>query len=509
MKVLLFYAQTTFVKCSFIFQTLISGNFPVTMIDNDYIFIDRDPELFPYIANYQRNWGSLDKYIVELSKDKEDLVRLKNEANYFGVQGLIDLIDGNIGKCFLFKDSSIINGNLQKNLLDIPFKDNYIYYAFNELFNLQFNNKKKRNNLKNNLKNKFYKKINFKKYPKMGITICKECYNHYIDTNKDLQNLNKNLIKNKIYFYKKPIQKHIFKINDLIYAIRIKDFSLFLQLFSIIGSTSQEHEFFKKELTTSNFNVNFLYYLNIINKDKLNIINKEFILNNLNHDYLDYFLENNNLDSKTEMLNTLKEFINKSGEDDIYAKIKCLKYLYFNLPSIAKKFISELAIDILLKDPLHKLSYKIIDRYIFKNKFIELNEDIILKLLKLEFKIIESLNIQHELPFKIIRNLFYYMSEMMELNNRDIYELLYLEFKAFTLPSIEYLQMNELFNYFLQKKKEELPLKENTKDILLFIILIMKEYVNDIDEWIPLLFDVKENIYYKILNCFLKPNLEN
>ncbi|KAL9651484.1 hypothetical protein ABK040_001431 [Willaertia magna] len=66
-------------------ETLISSNIPVTLIDNDYIFIDRNPKLFHYIANYLRYFGSIDKYInIELPKEEEDLMRLKIEADFFG-----------------------------------------------------------------------------------------------------------------------------------------------------------------------------------------------------------------------------------------------------------------------------------------------------------------------------------------------------------------------------------------------------------------------------------------
>ncbi|KAL9651468.1 hypothetical protein ABK040_001415 [Willaertia magna] len=103
-----YYEQT-------LLETLISSNIPVTMIDNDYIFIDRDPKLFHYIANYLRNCGSIDKYIVELPKEEEDLVKLKNEANYFGIQGLIDLIDRNYP---FFTYSKIINTKQYQKLLN-------------------------------------------------------------------------------------------------------------------------------------------------------------------------------------------------------------------------------------------------------------------------------------------------------------------------------------------------------------------------------------------------------
>ncbi|KAL9651469.1 hypothetical protein ABK040_001416 [Willaertia magna] len=93
---------------STLLETLISGDFPVTMVDKDFIFIDRDPKLFHYIANYLRNFGSIEKYIVELPKDKGHLMRLKNEANYFGIQGLIDLIERNYS---FLTDSNIINNN--------------------------------------------------------------------------------------------------------------------------------------------------------------------------------------------------------------------------------------------------------------------------------------------------------------------------------------------------------------------------------------------------------------
>ncbi|KAL9651477.1 hypothetical protein ABK040_001424 [Willaertia magna] len=87
-------------------ETLISSNIPVTLIDNDYIFIDRDPILFHYIANYLRNH---DKKIIDLPKEEEDLLRLKNEADYFLVTGLIELIEKKLLLSKNFLDSNNID----------------------------------------------------------------------------------------------------------------------------------------------------------------------------------------------------------------------------------------------------------------------------------------------------------------------------------------------------------------------------------------------------------------
>ncbi|KAL9651485.1 hypothetical protein ABK040_001432 [Willaertia magna] len=98
-------------------ESLISGNIPVTLIDKDYIYIDRDPTYFHYIANYLRNAGN--QKDVELPKDKDDLRKLKIEAKYFGIQPFIDLINEYIKTSKLFTASKIIiNKNKYKEILN-------------------------------------------------------------------------------------------------------------------------------------------------------------------------------------------------------------------------------------------------------------------------------------------------------------------------------------------------------------------------------------------------------
>lgn len=76
--------NTTLMKSSF-FLNMFTTN------QDDYIFIDRDPALFYYILNYLRTGK-----IFLATDDKSFLDSIKNEANFYELDELADMIP----KCY-------------------------------------------------------------------------------------------------------------------------------------------------------------------------------------------------------------------------------------------------------------------------------------------------------------------------------------------------------------------------------------------------------------------------
>eukprot|EP00743_Colponemidia_sp_Colp-15_P011980 GILK01013497.1.p1 GENE.GILK01013497.1~~GILK01013497.1.p1 ORF type:complete len:298 (+),score=26.64 GILK01013497.1:53-895(+) len=68
---------------------MFSGRYPIAMDSDGRVFIDRDGSFFNYILNYLRD-GTLEVPSIDT---QYVLNRIRQEAEYYGLRGLVDLID--------------------------------------------------------------------------------------------------------------------------------------------------------------------------------------------------------------------------------------------------------------------------------------------------------------------------------------------------------------------------------------------------------------------------------
>ena len=73
-------------------RSIVSGIIKVNYDENKAIFIDRNPKYFGYILDYLRNIDSSNPFNVP-KLNQEGTQELEDEANYFGLHGLIELIN--------------------------------------------------------------------------------------------------------------------------------------------------------------------------------------------------------------------------------------------------------------------------------------------------------------------------------------------------------------------------------------------------------------------------------
>jgi len=73
-------------------QSIISGIIKINYDENKAIFIDRNPKYFGYILDYLRNVDSSNPFNVP-KLTQENIQEFQDEAVYFGLHGLIELLD--------------------------------------------------------------------------------------------------------------------------------------------------------------------------------------------------------------------------------------------------------------------------------------------------------------------------------------------------------------------------------------------------------------------------------
>lgn len=78
---------------SIFFKELISNNFYTSKIDENWIFVDRDGEIFKYILNYLRSNEFPYLYNENNNFNEYLYKKLKNEADYYGLTDLYDFIN--------------------------------------------------------------------------------------------------------------------------------------------------------------------------------------------------------------------------------------------------------------------------------------------------------------------------------------------------------------------------------------------------------------------------------
>ena len=89
-------------------QTLVSNLPDASRDENQAIFIDRDPEHFPFILNYLRFIGSSD-FIFKLPENTKKLEQLKRESEFYKLTSLYEAITEN------FLNKNLINSNILSN----------------------------------------------------------------------------------------------------------------------------------------------------------------------------------------------------------------------------------------------------------------------------------------------------------------------------------------------------------------------------------------------------------
>lgn len=87
--------------------------------DTNAIFIDRNPKYFDYILDYLRmlTTGKFDDYLCTLPKEYSQLLMLANEAEFYQIKSLKELIYIHMDRSFY--DSHILSANDAKNLIDL------------------------------------------------------------------------------------------------------------------------------------------------------------------------------------------------------------------------------------------------------------------------------------------------------------------------------------------------------------------------------------------------------